>query len=431
MAYTNIRLHPVLRVIYFLLRVYAWAGTRVFYRRRTVLGTENLRFDGPAIVISNHPSTLMDVLNVGIPIRQEMFFLANYGLFKHPVSNWILTRLFCIPVKRREDVAEGEDRNNDAAFEASYRHLEAGGVLYIAAEGVSWMNRWVRPFKTGTARIAFGAEQRNNWQLDVKIIPVGLSYNAPNLFRSDIVVHFGAPIKAAEWQESVKQDAEKAVDDFTVYLEQTVRNLTIDTRDEAGERVVGHWEKMLQNTAPVSAEAAFHRSRQMIAQHLDNQLLVDKTESYFSRLAKSGANDLGAQSAFAGMKTSQILLLILGLPFFMAGWIFWAIPCFLPWWLAKKMKLYIGYDSNIKVLAGSFTFGIALSWAPWALGIHNQWSAGLVILCCIGLGYFVEHYQDVWKKWQSCRRFRSLSVGEQQALQAERAELLRDLSGGA
>ncbi|MCC6279312.1 MAG: 1-acyl-sn-glycerol-3-phosphate acyltransferase, partial [Saprospiraceae bacterium] len=89
MAYRNIRLHPLLRLIYFLLRLYAWVAMHVFYRRRTVLGMENLRFDGPAIVISNHPSTLMDVLNVGIHIRQEMFFLANYGLFKNPVSNWL------------------------------------------------------------------------------------------------------------------------------------------------------------------------------------------------------------------------------------------------------------------------------------------------------------------------------------------------------
>jgi hypothetical protein len=184
---------------------------------------------------------------------------------------------------------------------------------------------------------------------------------------------------------------------------------------------------MLQHSAPVSAEAAFHRSQNIVAQHIDNQQLVENTESYFSRLAKAGANDLGVQMAFTGIKTGQMLMLMLGLPFFIAGWIFWVIPCFLPWWLAKKMKLYIGYDSNVKVLAGSFTFGIALWWAPWIVGMHNQWSAALVILACIALGYFVEQYQDVWKKWQSYRRFRNLPVVEQQALQAQRAEIIQKL----
>ncbi|HNE29647.1 MAG TPA: 1-acyl-sn-glycerol-3-phosphate acyltransferase, partial [Saprospiraceae bacterium] len=182
MSYRNAPLHPVLRFIYAWLRLTAWLGIVVFYRRRLLLGREHLRFDGPAIVIVNHPNTLMDVLVPGVHIHQEMFFLANYGLFKNPVSNWLLRRLFCIPVKRREDVEEGEARDLDATFEQCYRHLEKNGVLFIAAEGTSWMNRFVRPLKTGTARIGFGTEARNGWQLGVKIIPIGLSYPTPNLF---------------------------------------------------------------------------------------------------------------------------------------------------------------------------------------------------------------------------------------------------------
>ncbi|MCY7330088.1 MAG: 1-acyl-sn-glycerol-3-phosphate acyltransferase, partial [Saprospiraceae bacterium] len=180
-------LHPFLRLIYFFLRVLAWLSGHLFYRQRLVFGRPYLQdFHGPAIVISNHPSTLMDILNVGEPVPKEMFFLANYGLFKNPVSNWILSRLYCIPIKRKEDVEEGEVRNNDSAFEKSFQHLEKQGILYIAPEGYSWMNRWVREFRTGTARIAFGAESRNNWQLGLKIYPVGLTYSAANLFRSTL-----------------------------------------------------------------------------------------------------------------------------------------------------------------------------------------------------------------------------------------------------
>jgi 1-acyl-sn-glycerol-3-phosphate acyltransferase len=61
--YRNAPIHPFLRFIYLFLRVTSWVGISVFYRRRVVLGKENLHFDGPAIVVVNHPSTLMDVLN--------------------------------------------------------------------------------------------------------------------------------------------------------------------------------------------------------------------------------------------------------------------------------------------------------------------------------------------------------------------------------
>ena len=427
MAYRNIRLHPVLRIIYFLLRLYAWVCLRVFYRRRTVLGAENLRFDGPAIVVCNHPSTLMDVLNAGLPIRQEMFFLANYGLFKNPVSNWLLTRLFCIPVKRREDVAEGEARNNDAAFEASYRHLEAYGVLFIAAEGVSWMNRWVRPLKTGAARIAFGTESRNLWELGVKIIPVGLSYSAPNLFRSEVVVHIGAPIGVREWEIPWKWNPDQAAEDFTVQIEQAVRALTIDTRDEAGERAVGHWEEMLQNAEPLDAAPAFLRSRQLVAEHLDDATLTEKTEAYFNRLTTARVRDSGLQMARKGLEFKQLAMMVFGFPFFVAGWLFWFLPCYLPWLLAKKLNLYIGYDSNVKTLAGSLTFGLALCWAPWFAGVHNQWAAGAVILCCIALGYFTEQYLDLLGRLQAYRRFRALPESERQMLQTLRQEVLGTL----
>jgi len=429
MTYRNIRLHPLLRLIYLFLRLYAWVGMHVFYRRRTVLGTENLKFDGPAIVISNHPSTLMDVLNVGLPIRQEMFFLANYSLFKHPISNWLLTRLYCIPVKRREDVEEGEDRNNDAAFEMSFRHLEANGLLYIAAEGVSWMNRWVRPFKTGTARIAFGTESRNNWALGVKILPVGLSYSAANLFRSDVVVHFGKPLAASDWAAAWQQNPEQAVDDCTTFLEQTVRSLTIDTSDEAGEELMGRWEEILQNSYPVSRKEAFFRSQRLAETKLNDDSLRQKTAAYFNRLKTLGLRDAGLQQHKTGLRWTDLLTLALGLPFFLTGYLFWFLPCYLPWLAAKKLKLYIGYDSNIKTLAGTLTFGLALAWTPYWLGMQNQWSAALVMLICIGLGYFAEWYGERARKWLAYRRVGSLDVETQRALQAEREEIIREVRG--
>ena len=89
----NAPIHPFLRFLYGFFRLLARGFVGLFFREKVLLGKEHLRFDGPAIIVLNHPSTLMDVFTPGIHIRQEMFFLANYGLFKHPVSNWLLSRL--------------------------------------------------------------------------------------------------------------------------------------------------------------------------------------------------------------------------------------------------------------------------------------------------------------------------------------------------
>jgi 1-acyl-sn-glycerol-3-phosphate acyltransferase len=436
MTYRNIRLHPVLRLIYFLFRLLAWVGTGVFFRKRLVLGAEDFRFDGPAIFVVNHPSTLMDVFNPGLPVRQEMFFLANYGLFKHPVMNWLLTRLFCIPVKRREDVADGEERSNKAAFEQSFQHLEKNGVIFIAAEGTSWMNRWVREFKNGTARISFGVESRNNWNLDLKIIPVGLSYSAANLFRSNVIINCGEAIWPRDWAEAWKQNPSKAVEDFTAELQRRVAALTVNARDEEGEIFVNRLEEMLENEKPSSFKEIFFQLKRIAETQLDTEELRAKTARYFERLQNEKLTDLGIKSCTAKNASWQTftdtLLLVLGFLPFAAGYAFWFLPCWLPWFLNKKLDLYIGYSSTVKMAAGLITFPLAL-WAahrflPGLVGWPG--SGWLFVLLAVALGLFAERYTDVARRaWQRLKagRFAQKEPEKFEALAALRREILEQL----
>lgn len=415
MAYRNAPLDPLSRLVYFLLRSVAWLGILVFYRRRLLLGRENLRFDGPAIIIVNHPNTLLDVLVSGVHIHQEMFFLANYGLFKNPVSNWLFRKLFCIPVKRREDVAEGEARHLDETFEQCYRHLEKKGILFIAPEGNSWMNRFVRELKTGTARISFGAEARNDWKLDLKILPIGLSYNAPNLFRSDSVVNIGTPVWPRDWAAAWQDDPEAAVDNLTLYLENQLKSLSIHTRDEAGDLFIGRLETALQQAQPLPQRAAFFRTQQLVQEHLDDVALRENTTDYFERLEKTGLSDAGlaaAASPNSGLKIFQnAALLLVGLPFFIAGFVFWLLPCFLPWWLNKQMKLYIGYSSTVKTLGGLITFSLAL-WGAFRLGkwfFHNPWIALAIPVSAVLLGLLAERWLDLAVRFREHWRARAFA----------------------
>lgn len=428
MAYRNIRLHPVLRFIYFCFRAFAWLGMGVFFRRRLVVGLENYRFDGPAIVITNHPSTLMDVFNPGMPVRQEMFFLANYGLFKHPLSNWLLSRLFCIPVMRREDVTEGQERNNAAAFKQSYQHLEKNGVLFIAPEGTSWMHRWVREFKTGTARIAFGAESRNNWELGLKIIPVGLSYSAPDLFRSDVVVNCGDAVWPREWADAWQQNPERAVQDFTDELQRRVTMLSIHTRDEEGEKFIYRLEELLTNEQPRAFKEIFFKVKNIAETQLDNAFLRSKTSHYFDELGNAGLSDLGLKAWTAPNAARQsftdAFLLAAGFLPFAIGYAFWFLPCYLPWLLNKKLGLYVGYSSTIKIFAGFITFPIALlaayKYLPWLLGWPNAgWP---IVMLLIGLAFFAEYYLN-WSR----RAWERFKTGRFAAADKKKFEVLADL----
>jgi glycerol-3-phosphate O-acyltransferase / dihydroxyacetone phosphate acyltransferase len=394
------RLSPILWFIYHFVRNLAWISTRVFYKKKIIIGKENLKIEGAAIVISNHPSTLLDVFNVGPEIHRNMFFLANYGLFKHPVSRWVFSRLYCIPVKRKEDVEEGEARDNDAAFEASFEHLAKGGILFIAPEGVSFMNRWVRPFKTGTARIALGAEKRNNNALNLKIIPSGVSYNAPNLFRSWVVVETGKPIVVKDWLNEYKGSPDDAIDAFTTYLEEKVAALSINTRDERGELFINQVETMYENSHCLPQKEAYYRSKNVLSKHLDNQNLVTDINTYHVSLKHEGLTDLGVvlqQRNYPLLRLFwRLISLIVGLPLAVLGNLFWFVPCFIPWFVARKMKLYIGYDSNIKIILGIITIPF-MAWLTYKLGLQlfqsSMLSAFFVIYLML-LGYFLEYYEQ-------------------------------------
>jgi glycerol-3-phosphate O-acyltransferase / dihydroxyacetone phosphate acyltransferase len=407
------RLSPILWFIYHFVRNLAWLSTRIFYKKKTIIGRENLKIEGAAIVISNHPSTLLDVFNVGPEIRRNMFFLANYGLFKHPVSRWVFSRLYCIPVKRKEDVEEGEARDNDAAFEASFEHLAKGGILFIAPEGVSFMNRWVRPFKTGTARIALGAEKRNNGTLNLKIIPSGVSYNAPNLFRSNVVIEYGTQIDVRDWMYNYKGKPEDAVDAFTNHLEEIVGKLSINARNERGELFITKVEKMLENSHALPPKEDYSRSKDILSKHLDNEFLVDNVKDYDVSLTQAGLKDIGVVLQAKNYPLLRLIWrlvsLIVGLPLAILGNLFWFLPCFIPWFVARKMKLYIGYDSNIKVVLGIFTLPI-MALFTYKFGMQffqNPILAAFFVLYLVLLGFFLEYYeQNLQKFWEGMKAYR-------------------------
>ncbi|MEZ4920111.1 MAG: 1-acyl-sn-glycerol-3-phosphate acyltransferase [Saprospiraceae bacterium] len=413
MAYRNKQIPVFLRFLYFLFRVLTFISVHLFYRRRVVLGKEHLRFDGPAIVVNNHPSTLMDVLNPGLHIHQEMYFLANYGLFKHPVSNWVFTRLFCIPVKRKEDVQEGEARDNRKAFEKSYEHLEASGVLFVAPEGTSYMNRFVRPFKNGTARIALGTEERNGFQAGVKIIPIGLSYSAPNLFRSDLVIQVGEPILASDYAQAFAANSTAAYEQLTQNVENRVREQTVDARDEAGELLLNQMEQLVQSEKPVSLKADFFRSKKLLQDFLDDATFKEQIQEFYAACEVNSISP-GGMAAYAHRgHIADGIWLLLGLPVFLIVGLMWFLPCFIPAWVNKKMDLYIGYSSTIKILVGLLVFPVVL-WGLYKLVLIYTFSRilGLASLpAFFVLGYLGEGYLDVWKRWKARR---SVAIWAQQ-----------------
>ena len=249
-----------LYALYHFLKLIVLLTQRVFYPFTKVLHRDRLDFKGPGIIVSNHPNTLTDPLHTISRSNRLSFFLVNANLYENPIMNWLLTRLYTIPIKRPGKDNGQRKVDNAESFAKSYEHIGKGGVIYIAPEGGSEQERRLQPVKTGTARILLGAEEQYDFQLNSRIVPVGLNYEHPSNCGSRMFIQAGEPIFIKDWQEAYQEDSFKAVRDLTNTLAQRMQNLILHTEDEAQDRLLYCLQTILQNDEPQSVEAHFSRS---------------------------------------------------------------------------------------------------------------------------------------------------------------------------
>ena len=217
-------------MLYTLIKILSIVSVRTFFNRVSLWHEDRIPKDGPVIFVSNHPNTMMDPLVLGISCKRDLHFLAKSTLFSNSIKRFFLTRLKLVPVYRKQDNPDGMLKNKDT-FEKGFNILKNKGAFLIFPEGVSTGDRILEKIKTGAARIGFGAETKNNFQLGVKIIPVGLSYSDVIKFRSDVFVRFGKPIVLGGYKESFMADEKQTINNVTDEIEIALNKLTTNVSE--------------------------------------------------------------------------------------------------------------------------------------------------------------------------------------------------------
>ena len=426
-----------MRTLYAVLKIVVNLALWVYFPVTQVRNRKVLRFKGPAIVVSNHPNTLMDVLNIAARAREQFFFLANASIFKSRFGNWFFNTMYCIPIERTLDT-DGKPLNNNANFARAERHMEGGGTLYIAPEGTSWMKRHLHPLKTGTARIALGAESKNNYQLDLKIVPVGLNYSAPTDFRSRLFINVGEPLYVRDFRESYAQNPVQAVREATAAIETRLRPLMLDTRNDAEDALVLKLQEILQNDHPVDLAQHFDRSRQLITQLQAQDSTAyhewqQETENYFKNLKSASISDYTIARAPRARFELQLIAAISGLPVFLYGYFNNFLPAWIPAaamrYLQRKANLYIGYTSTVKFSLGVFLF-------PFFYWLQSEAVEALVskpaswwyLLSLPITGLFAADFQPFIKRVIQQLRWHFLPKPRRVALKEQRANITNWLS---
>jgi 1-acyl-sn-glycerol-3-phosphate acyltransferase len=352
-------------MLYRLLKILIGVGMHLYYREIRVKNRSFLQHDGPVIIIANHPNTLMDAWLIALACKKPIHYLAKGTFFNTKLKRRILGSLGMIPINRQID-GNTTGVSNTSSFEACYKVLEAGKILVIFPEGNSIMERQLRELKSGTARIALEVLKRNEGNIDLMVVPLGLYYSQAHRFRSSVFVNFGKGISVhhhlANYLVNPTQAARELTKEFRTLLEGV---LVLSASKEQESLVDDLYEILYGDEEHVDVEK---KAKLMLELHsalekiqLDEPQKMESVQQLVNSF-KWQTEQIEIRSEFIekGLRSTRfvyelmlsIVFFIIGLPMFLFGFIHSIIPFKTTDLLMPKLVKNLEYYAPIAILLG-------------------------------------------------------------------------------
>ena len=412
-------------MLYNIIKIIAITGLKTFFRKISTHNNSIIPKKGPIIFVCNHPNLIIDAWLVGMTCNRKLYFLAKSTIFRGTVLSWILSKLGLIPVYRKQD-GNGDTTKNKDTFIKAYGILEKKGSFLIFPEGISVAERKLNKIKTGAARIGFGAMVNNEWNLDVTIIPVGLSYENIIKFKSEVTIKYGLPIKIADYKNDYIANEVQTVKMVTNKIEDAITNLTTNVRTLEHEEIVDALEliykKELMRDLGLSTKNKtdeFSITKQLIDgvewyfQHKPSK--VEKFKMMFKSY-KEKLDLLGLKEEYIETNIKSITLIdrfyiylyiVIGFPFYVYGLLNNYIPYKVPRWLAQKFTRAKSEIASAKLLSGMvvFVFYYILLINMFSRLVNENALTIVYALTIIPSGNFVLSYYFHAQKYRQHMRF--------------------------
>lgn len=320
------------------------------YRKIIVTGYDKVKKRKPILFVSNHQNTFMDgLVLVKVAKNINPNILSRADIFKSKWASIALDIIGLIPIYRKKDNMGSVAQNNEI-FKKCIDLFKKGEPLLIFPEGNHAIKRFLRPMQKGPAKIAFQAEEENNFQLGLNVVPFGLHYEKHPKRWYDLHVHFGEAFKVKEFQSVFEENPTKAHKQFTDKIREDISAEMVDIKWHSEYEFMEQVRTLLKPYAMNWAEnkkSIIHAENELVnrvTNHLQENeektfSLKEKTQSYFHEINK---NKLSAE-IIAKKPTTIIGLLfkaigiLLGLPF---------------WLIAKVINFIPEYIIEKKVIAG-------------------------------------------------------------------------------
>lgn len=152
--------------------------------------------EGPLVFLANHQNALLDALLIAAFNRRKTFFLVRSNVFK---SRLVARFLYFFGLRPIYRIRDGREKLalNEPLFDFFAQALVQGHCVLLFPEGNHALQRTVRPLRKGFIEIIDRAYAITP-HLNLRIVPVGLSYQQPACFFDRVAIQYNPPFDAGE-----------------------------------------------------------------------------------------------------------------------------------------------------------------------------------------------------------------------------------------
>jgi glycerol-3-phosphate O-acyltransferase / dihydroxyacetone phosphate acyltransferase len=413
------------------------AGVRlvlhVFFREVGVAGAGRVPHGHPLVIVANHENNLIDPLLVLAFSGAHPRFLAKSTLWSHPIIAPLLALGGALPVYRRQDKGANPKRNADT-FAASVDELAAGGAVALFPEGTSHNEPHRLPLKTGAARIVLEAQSEHP-ATGVLVLPVGLTYDRKERFRSRVLVQVGPALDPAPEAAAYAVEPRQAVRALTLRIAEALADVTLNHGSWEEARLVARAADLLAEEAnpertPTLAERWTLRKwvwQQYQALEASDPQRAEALAAEVSRYDRAATDAFWTDPAIRSprMRPARMALLApLGLVGVALNW----LPYRLPGWLAGWLTTTPDEPASYMLMAGLMLF--PSFWAAETAAAWHFWgpAAAIATLATAPLtGYVALLLSEGWDDLLEERRQRARGADASRELKtlAEQHDRLR------
>lgn len=421
-----------------------------FFKKIVVTGKENIPDKGPLIIVANHPNTLMDPLIIMSITKQQLGFVGNASIFINRFVNAVFSYFNVIPIYRKKDILPGEKPDNKKAFIKCHEYLGEGKTLLLFPEGNSYYELKLREIKTGVARIALSFEELNNFEGNLKIVPISLDYSDSIQFRSMISVTVNKPFSLDTYKQTYLNKEFDGILALTEDIRKELAKNIPHTSDKEQEEFLIKVHKFYTAYSEPMADLYLNPKKSLALRSQLSKALNDLNEnnselyqdtenkvySFFDLLTEEGlslgffSDDFLKKNAFFVCLNYFLQFLFL-LPLYIYGLLLNYIPYILPSQIFKAMKLDIEYKTSVEMVSGLIIFPLFYILEIWLFRNYIStefWYVFLFLLTIPVSGYIAMYYYTEIKRFLRVVHFYFfMKPGQKLKLMELRNQILNNL----